>query len=250
MIAAEIYKQGDGKIVGFVLRGHSDRNGAHGHGYNIGCAKVSVLSSAAYLGVLKYLNRDAEANDEHGGLGLKLTGAPDDVTEAVFRTMLIGLRAVEKAAPNVVKVKLIPMTEAAAANLQSKIDAMNPTPSKPLPKLNVDEIRIRADFYRNAAGKVTGFSINERKDKIVAEVAIYRAGIWALTKATVACVKDYLKRAVNLESGSRKLTAELTDAPDDVTEAVFRTMLIGLREIERQAPQIIRVNEFSHGGES
>lgn len=248
MIDAELYTQSDGKIIGFVLRGHSDRNDARGHGYNVGCAEVSALSSAAYLGVRQYLNRDAAAeNNEHGGLGVELKGAPDDLTEAVFQMMLIGLRAVEKRAPNVVKVSVIKTDAAAEANLQRKLNAMNPTPSKPLPKVAVDNVRIRADIYHDD-GRICGFSIRERKGKTVDEFDIYRAGIWILAKAAVACVKDYLKRAAKVESGSRKLAVEL--APDDVTEAAFQTMLIGLREIEKQAPQLIRVNEKFHGGEN
>ena len=251
MIDAELYTQSDGKIIGFVLRGHSDRTDARGHGYNIGCAEVSALSSAAYLGIRQYLNRDAKVeNNEHGGLGVELKDAPDDLTEAVFQMMLIGLRAVEKRAPNVVKVSVIETDAAAEANLQRKLDAMNPAPSKPLPKMNVDNVRIRADIYHDDGGNVTGFSIRERKGKTVDEFAIYRASIWILAKAVGACVKDYLKRAAKIENGSRKSAVKLEGAPDEVTEAVFQTMLIGLREIERQAPQLIRVNEISHGGEN
>lgn len=244
MIDAEIYTQSDGKTVGFVLRGHSERNDARGHGYNVRCAEVSALSSAAYLGIRQYLNREAATeNNEHGGLGFELKEAPDALTEAVFQVMLTGLRGVEKNAPQVIKISMIKLDAVAEANLHRKLDNMKPTPSQPLPKLNVQQVRIRADIFRAADGNICGFSIRERKGKTVDEFEIYRASIWALTKAVVACVKDYLKRAAKIENKFRKAAVELEDAPDAVTEAVFQTLLIGLREIERQAPQVIQVNE-------
>jgi len=251
MIDAEIYTQSDGKIIGFVLRGHSERGDARGHGYNVRCAEASALSSAAYLGIRQYLNRDAAAeNNEHGGLGVELKDAPDDLTEAVFRTMLIGLRKMEKRSPDVIKVSTIETDTETEANLQSKLNRMKPTPAKPLPPLPVKQVRIRAEIFRDDNGNVTGFSINERKSKPVDEFKIYCASIWALTRAAAACVKDYLKRDVTFKADSRRLAINLKAAPDDVTEAVFQTALIGLREIEKQAPQIVQVNEkFPFGGE-
>ena len=244
MIDAGIYTQSDGKIVGFVLRGHSDRGDARGHGYNVRCAEVAMLSQTVYLGIREYLNRDAAAeNNEHGGLGFELKNAPDDSTEAVFQIMLIGLREIENVAPNVVKIKMIQMNAAAEANLQSKLNSMTPTPPKPLPKVNVEDFAIRADFYRDDDGNTLGFSVEECDIGKVDELNIYYAGVWALTKAVVACVKDYLKRDANFATEDRRLAIKLKTPPDEVTEAVFQTMLIGLREIEKQAPQIICVNE-------
>ena len=252
MIDAEIYTQSDGKTVGFVLRGHSERNDARGHGYNVRCAEVSALSSAAYLGIRQYLNREAAAeNNEHGGLGVELKEAPDDLTEAVFQVMLTGLRGVEKVAPSVIKISTIKLDAAAEANLHRKLAKMNPTPSQPLPALPVKQVRIRADIFRAADGNICGFSIRERKGKTVDEFDIYRAGIWSLVKATSSCIKNFLKRDTEFKSGSRRLSLRLKTAPDDLTEAVFQTMIIGLREIERQAPQIILVKEnFPLGGET
>lgn len=241
MIVAEIYTQTNGKIAGFVLKGHSDGN-ERGHGYNIHCAEVSVLSQSAYLGILKYLNRAATNNNENGGLGIKLEDAPDDLTEAIFQIMIIGLRKIEKIAPDIVKIQTIQIDAETENNFRRKINDMKPTLPETLPKLADEKVRIRADIFRNDDGKITGFSIKERKAKNDAKVEIYRAGIWSLSKATSACVKDYLKRDVTFDSGSRRLVVKLKTLPDDITEAVFQTMIIGLREIERQAPQIIQVS--------
>ena len=239
MIVAEIYTQSDGKIAAFVLRGHSSFGG---HGYDIYCAEVSVLSQSAYFAIRQYLNRDvAVENHEHGGLGVELKDAPDDLTEAVFQTMLIGLRHVAEVAPNVVRIEMIELDTAAEANLQSKINSMTQSHGGELPELNVEEVKILAEIFQTG-DKVTGFSVEERGAEMVRELKIYCAGVWALTKAAFSCVKDYLKRELDFEADAGRLTMKLKNPPDEVTEAVFQTMLIGLREIEKIAPQAVKIN--------
>ncbi len=243
MITAEIYKQKGGKIVGFVFRGHSESGG--GHGYNIRCAEVSALSQTAYLGIKKYLNRAvAVDNHEHGGLGLELKDAPDDLTEVIFQAMLIGLKSVEEVAPAVVKVSVIELDKTAEENFQSQVVSMKPTPVKPLPEINVEKVKLRANVYRNDAGNIIGFSVKERKTEIIDGLKIYCAAVWILGKATFHCVKDYLGRDLEIQSDSRRLMVRLKTSPDDVTEAVFQTLLIGMTELEKIAPQIIRVGEI------
>ena len=101
MIKAEIYTQEDGKITGFLIDGHAN---TAPHGKDIYCAGVSTVTQAAYLCIANYLNRDIDGDSASGHLMLKLQTPPDDLTEAVFQTMLIGLREIEKLAPQVLKV--------------------------------------------------------------------------------------------------------------------------------------------------
>ena len=242
MISAEIYTQSDGKIAAFVLRGHND-GGKGGHGYNVHCAEVSALSQSAHLGIRKYLNREVAAeNHEHGGLGIELKEAPDELTEAVFQTMMIGLREIEKISPQAVKIEMREMDKSAEENLQSKIKSMKPSPVRDLPKLNISDVKIRADIYLNDEKKIVGFSIEERKNK-AKEFKIYRAGIWILVKSAFSCVKDYLKHDLRFKNEPRRLVVKLKSSPDEVTEAVFQTMLIGLLEIEKKVPQVVKVEE-------
>lgn len=243
MITAEIYKHKDGKIVGFVLRGHSEVGG--GHGYNIRCAEASALSQTAYLGIKKYLNRAvAVENHEHGGLGIELKNAPDELSEAIFQTMLIGLKSVEEVAPTAVKVSVIELDKTAEENLQSQVNSMKPTPVKALPEVKVEKVKLRANFYRDDAGKIIGFSVKERKTEIIEELKIYCASTWVLGKATFHCLKDYLKRDLKTEINSRRMMVKLKTLPDEVTEAVFQTLLIGMTELEKLAPQVIKVGEI------
>ena len=241
MIVAEIYTHSDGKIAAFVFSGHS---GGGSHGYNVHCAQVSMLSQTAFLGIRQYLNRDvAVENFEHGGLGVELKNPPDDLTEAVLQTMLIGLRKIRKIAPKDFKLKIIPLSTAAEENLQSKINDMKPSANKPLPKVEVEDVRIRAEIFRNGDGKVVGFSVEERDDENRKEFLIYSESVWILVRSSFYCVKDFLKRNLEFKWKSRRLTMTLKSSPDEVTEAVFQTMIIGLREVEKLAPQIVNVTE-------
>lgn len=102
MITAEIYKQEDGKTVGFLVSGHA--NTAR-RGFDIHCAAVSMMSQSAFLCLRDHLKRKMTGEAKHGKLKVQLVDAPDDLTEVVFQTMIIGLKEVEKLAPQIVKVK-------------------------------------------------------------------------------------------------------------------------------------------------
>ena len=107
MINAEIYRQekgvlpGLGKITGFLIDGHAN---TAPHGQDIYCAGVSTVTQSAYLCIVQHLKRDIEGESSGGRLMLKLKTPPDDLTEAVFQTMLIGLREIEKLNPQALKV--------------------------------------------------------------------------------------------------------------------------------------------------
>jgi hypothetical protein len=101
MIVAEIHTQKDGKITGFKIEGHAN---TAPHGQDIYCAGVSTVTQSAYLCIVKHLKRDVVGDSSSGKLVLELKTPPDDLTEAVFQTMLIGLIEIEKLAPHALKV--------------------------------------------------------------------------------------------------------------------------------------------------
>ena len=102
MIKAEIYSNGD-KITGFSILGHS---GTAPRGHDIYCAGVSALSQSAYLALVNHLKCDVDMNQASGNLTVTLKGEPTDLTEAVFRTMLLGLIEIEKLKPEALKLIL------------------------------------------------------------------------------------------------------------------------------------------------
>ena len=101
MIVAEIYTQADGKIIGFSIDGHSN---TAPRGYDIFCAGVSTVSQAAYICIANHLKRNFQSDFASGKLSLILDDPPDELTEAVFQTMLIGIREIEKLAPQATKL--------------------------------------------------------------------------------------------------------------------------------------------------
>lgn len=103
MIIAEIYTQEDGKITGFSVDGHAN---TAPRGQDIFCAGVSSLSQSAFLCIRNHLKRDITGDAASGRLMLKLKTPPDDLTEAVFQTMLIGMREIENLAPQALQVKI------------------------------------------------------------------------------------------------------------------------------------------------
>ena len=100
MIKAEIFTS-SGKIIGFSISGHAD---FAPRGKDIYCAGVSALSDSTFLCITDYLKRDVEGGAAEGKSWLKLKTPPDELTEAVFQTLLIGLREIEKLVPKFVKV--------------------------------------------------------------------------------------------------------------------------------------------------
>jgi ribosomal protein len=103
MINLKVFQQEDGKISGFSMSGHS---GTAKRGEDIVCAGVSSLSQAALLGIYEYLHRDMDYQHASGKLEMKLKGAPDDLTEAILRTMLLGLREIEKLSPKAFHIEI------------------------------------------------------------------------------------------------------------------------------------------------
>ena len=102
MILAEIYKQEDGKTVGFLVSGHSNKAP---RGFDIHCAAVSMMSQSTFLCLRDYLKREMTGEAKHGKLHVMLKDAPDELTEVAFQTMIIGLKEVEKLAPQIIKVR-------------------------------------------------------------------------------------------------------------------------------------------------
>ena len=102
MITVEIFTQEDGKITGFSAQGHS---GTAPRGEDIVCAGVSSLTDSAFLGITEYLHRNVISKDSSGKLQMMLEERPDERTEAILETMLLGLMEISKAYPKALRIK-------------------------------------------------------------------------------------------------------------------------------------------------
>ena len=102
MISVEIFTNADGMIAGYCVKGHS---GTAKRGQDIVCASVSALTQSALLGIIEHLHRTVDYDIASGNLEMWLSEPPDDRTEAILRTMYIGLAEIEKISPKGIQIQ-------------------------------------------------------------------------------------------------------------------------------------------------
>ncbi len=101
MIRVKVFSNSDGKISGFTVTGHSD---IAARGEDIVCAGVSSLAQTALLGLGEYLHREMDYSVASGKLSMQLKEAPDELTESILETMLLGLMEIQKLSPEAVQI--------------------------------------------------------------------------------------------------------------------------------------------------
>ena len=101
MIEIRVFSKSDGKISGFSVTGHS---GTAERGQDIVCAGVSSLTQTALLGIMEYLHREVDYDVASGKLFVQLKCDPDDLTEAILQSMLLGLMEIQKLSPEAVRI--------------------------------------------------------------------------------------------------------------------------------------------------
>ncbi len=102
MIKVKIFKEPTDRIVGFEVAGHS---GTAERGQDIVCAGVSSLTQTALLGLERHLHRDMDYSVASGKLKMQLKSAPDELTETLLQTMLLGLMEIAKLSPEAVQIQ-------------------------------------------------------------------------------------------------------------------------------------------------
>ena len=103
LIDVQILKSND-HVLGFTIIGHSN---SAPKGQDIYCAGVSALSQAAYLCLENIYKYNFVSYCDSGKLHLKLIDRPDDITEAIFNTMITGLTEISKLVPTTVSIRCI-----------------------------------------------------------------------------------------------------------------------------------------------
>ncbi|MDF2928285.1 ribosomal-processing cysteine protease Prp [Anaerospora sp.] len=102
MIKVQIMREADEAIIGFRVSGHAN---VAPKGHDIVCAGVSALTQAAVLGLERYLKRQFTLDITSGKLLMELTGPPDERTQAVLETMLLGLQEIASTYPKSVQIQ-------------------------------------------------------------------------------------------------------------------------------------------------
>ncbi|MBQ7515107.1 MAG: ribosomal-processing cysteine protease Prp [Schwartzia sp.] len=101
MIRIKIIRSGN-RIAAFRVNGHS---GTAPRGEDIVCAGVSALAQTALLGLSEHLHRQISYDIQPGGdLRMTLRGEPDDLTEAILETMLLGMTEIQRQYPKAVQI--------------------------------------------------------------------------------------------------------------------------------------------------
>ena len=88
MIAVDIFINHRGQITGCRVKGHSG----------------SALTQSALLGIMEHLHRAVTYDIASGNLDMRLDAPPDECTEAILRTMYMGLAEIEKISPKGIKI--------------------------------------------------------------------------------------------------------------------------------------------------
>ena len=110
---------------------------------------------------------------------------------------------------------------------------------------------IVAEIYKQGDGKIIGFSVDGHANTAKRGFDIYCAGASMMSQSTFLCVRDHLKREFDWDAQHGRLMMRLKTPPDDLTEVAFQTMLIGMKELQKLAPKIVKVTEkLFLGGET
>ena len=101
MIRVRIERDSTGRIRGFEAKGHA---GAGPRGNDIVCAAVSVLTDSVFLGLDRHLKREMEWDADSGDISVRLKEAPDELTEAILATLVLGLTEIQKIYPDKLRI--------------------------------------------------------------------------------------------------------------------------------------------------
>ena len=95
MIAVDIYYNRHGRIRRYRVSGHAEYNP---EGFDEVCYAVSLNTQVAANGLNEVLHRkvDYSIDQEDGSLAVRLVDEPDAKTDAVLKTMVNGLRHLQK----------------------------------------------------------------------------------------------------------------------------------------------------------
>ena len=103
---------------------------------------------------------------------------------------------------------------------------------------------ILIDVQRNSSQTITGFTVSGHAAAGIRGQDIVCAGVSALTQAAVMGVERHLGREIHLQQTEEcQLAVELVTPADELTEAIFMTMILGLREIAQIYPKNVRIVE-------
>ena len=91
--------------------------------------------------------------------------------------------------------------------------------------------------------RISGFSVKGHSNMASRGEDIVCAGVSALTQSARLGLGEHLKRNVKYEVRSGNMFVALVDEPDELTEAILSTMRLGLLEIAKLYPKVVRLKD-------
>ena len=104
---------------------------------------------------------------------------------------------------------------------------------------------IVAEIYKQSDGKIIGFSVDGHSNQAKHGYDIYCSAASMISSSVFLCLRNFLKRDFEWDAAHGRLMVKLKDEPDDLTEVAFQTFIIGMKEVEKQVPQIVKVKELA-----
>ena len=104
---------------------------------------------------------------------------------------------------------------------------------------------IVAEIYKQSDGKIIGFSVDGHSNQAKHGYDIYCSATSMISSSVFLCLRNFLKRDFEWDAAHGRLMVKLKDEPDDLTEVAFQTFIIGMKEVEKQVPQIVKVKELA-----
>ena len=102
MIELKVSRDNNSRVCAVHCHGHAEMAGEAE--YDLVCASVSITVQSVYLAIKEHLHRDVVYQRASGDFQIKLQDEADDLTEAVFATMVLGMKNIAMQYPGVVRI--------------------------------------------------------------------------------------------------------------------------------------------------
>ena len=100
MITIQIVRDTQHKMIAFEIDGHA---GYDEEGHDIVCAAVSGITLTAALGLRDYAKAEGSYKNQKGHMSVRIT-RPDETTQAIMETMVLGLDQISRQYPEFVSI--------------------------------------------------------------------------------------------------------------------------------------------------